>query len=333
MKLNNLFTSHMVLPMNKEFLVFGEGKGIAKVVFNGIERSVDTDSDKWEMSFPPMDYGGPYEMTVILNGEKTVLDDIYIGKVYLFAGQSNMQFKIEESTTKPEDCKPTSKLRLFSTRRVEDGEYFFPEDGWIVADKSDVDKWPAIPYLVSEYLSNKTDIAIGAVTCYQGASVIESWVPKGTFESVGINIPIGDRHKDHVDEWFGKWNKDSDLYDFTFRKIIPFSFNGVIWYQGESDSSVPEGKVYDKELCELIKVWRRDLRDNSLLFIVIQIADYDERDDEGWRFVQEAQLRAEKMLPNVKTVVCRDVCESDDIHPPTKTTVSDRVVKAICDFE
>lgn len=332
MKLNNLFTSHMVLPMNKEFLVFGEGKGIAKVVFNGIERSVDTDSDKWEMSFPPMDYGGPYEMKVTLNGDTTVLDDIYIGKVYLFAGQSNMQFKIEESTTKPEDCKPTSKLRLFSTDRVEDGEYFFSRDGWIIADSANVDKWPAIPYLVSEYLSDKTDIAVGAVACYQGASVIESWVPKGAFESIGINIPIDDRHKDHVDEWFGKWNKNGDLYDFAFKQVVPFTFNGVIWYQGESDSSVPEGKVYAEELCELIKIWRRDLRDENLPFVVIQIADYDERDDKGWHLVQEGQLRAEKMLPNVKTVISRDISESFHIHPPTKTEISKRIAKVLCEF-
>jgi sialate O-acetylesterase len=95
---------------------------------------------------------------------------------------------------------------------------------------------------------------------------------------------------------------------------------------------VPEGKVYAEELCELIKIWRRDLRDVDLPFVIVQIADYDERDDKGWHLVQEGQLRAEKMLPNVKTVISRDISESFHIHPPTKTEISKRIANALCEF-
>ena len=88
--------------------------------------------------------------------------------------------------------------------------------------------------------------------------------------------------------------------------------------------------INDIELCELIKVWRNDLYDNNLPFVVIQIADYDEKiNDDGWRLVQEAQLRVEKMLPCVKTVISRDVCESDNIHPATKEILSLRVADAL----
>ena len=329
MKLNQLFTSRMVLPAHKEIRIFGSGEGTAKITFNGITRSCISTKGEWMITFPKMEYGGPYEMVADLNGKKTVLTDIYVGVVYIFAGQSNMQFKIHESLYSKEKWSSNNNIRLFSTDRVEDGEYFFAKDGWITAQKSDVGNWPAIPYLTAMELSKK-GVAVGAITCYQGASVIESWVPKGTFEKVGINIPIGERHKDHVDEWFGKWNLDAQLYDFTFKKIAPFSVSGVVWYQGESDASVSEGMVYDIELCELIKVWRNDLYDNNLPFVVIQIADYDEKiNDDGWHLVQEAQLRVEKMLPCVKTVISRDVCESDNIHPATKEILSLRVADAL----
>ena len=329
MKLNQLFTSHMVLPANREIRVFGEGSGTVNIKFNGIEKTADFTSETWCVSLPPMEYGGPYEMEIILSGEKTVLSDVYIGEVYIFAGQSNMQFEIRESSYPEEKWVSNNNIRLFNTLRMEEGEYFLPSHGWVAAERETVGYWPAIQYHVATLLAEK-GIKVGAISCFQGASVIESWVPKGTFERAGINIPIGDRHKDHVDAWFGKWNLDSQLYDFTFKKIAPFSVNGVVWYQGESDSSIPEGEVYDIELCELIKVWRSDLLDEDLPFIVIQIADYDERNDEGWRLVQEAQLRVEKKLPNVKTVICRDICESDNIHPPTKLELSKRVADALC---
>ncbi len=331
MKLNQLFTSHMVFPAKREIRIFGNGEGKAKITFNGIVRTCNSTNGEWILTFPGMEYGGPYEMKIDLNGEKTVLTDIFVGEVFIFAGQSNMQFEIRESSYPKEKWVSNNLIRLFNTLRVEEGEYFLPEHGWVVAEAETVGYWPAIQYHTATELAKK-GIAVGTISCFQGASVIESWVPKNTFENVGINIPIDNRHKDHVDEWFCKWNLDSQLYDFTFKKIAPFSVSGVVWYQGESDTSIEEGKVYDIELCELIKTWRKDLKDDNLPFVVIQIADYDERNDEGWRLVQEAQLRVENMLPNVKTVICRDICESDNIHPPTKDILSKRVADILCEI-
>ena len=321
----------MVLPRGKILHFYGEGDGEGTVEFAGIKKSVFSKNGAWSVDYSPMEYGGPYEVRLTSEGKTTVLSYVYVGEVYIFAGQSNMQFEIRESSYPKEKWVSNENIRLFNTLRVEEGEYFLPEHGWVKAEAETVGYWPAIQYLTSTELSKK-GIKVGAISCFQGASVIESWVPKGTFESAGINIPIGERHKDHVDEWFGKWNLDSQLYDFTFKKIAPFSVSGIVWYQGESDTTVSEGKIYDIELCELIKVWRRALGDEKLPFIVIQIADYDERNDDGWRLVQEAQLRVQNMLPNVKTVICRDICESNNIHPPTKDVLSLRVAKALSEY-
>ena len=46
MKLNDLFTSHMVLPGHKEFLVFGEGSGSVTVTFNGEERTAYSNGER-----------------------------------------------------------------------------------------------------------------------------------------------------------------------------------------------------------------------------------------------------------------------------------------------
>jgi sialate O-acetylesterase len=127
------------------------------------------------------------------------------------------------------------------------------------------------------------------------------------------------------DAEYGRFMYNNHIYPFE-----NYAIAGIVWYQGESDASISEGMVYDIELCELIKVWRNDLYDNNLPFVVIQIADYDEKiNDDGWRLVQEAQLRVEKMLPCVKTVISRDVCESDNIHPATKEILSLRVADAL----
>ena len=317
----------MVLPCDRIIRIFGDGDGEATASFCGKNAAASASDGRWELTFPPMDCGGPYEMDLDLNGEKIRLENIYVGRVYIFAGQSNMQFKLDESNTDSKSCKPSQLVRLYSTDRLEAGESFFSGDGWLSADKTPIDKWPAIPYMVSEYISEKENVAVGAISCYQGASVIESWLPDGTLEKVGIDIPDELKHIDHREKRY-IWNKNGALYENTFSKIAPYSVNGVVWYQGESDTSVEEGRVYDRELTELIRIWREDLRDGELPFVVVQLADLDGR-GEGWSLVQEAQMRVSKALFGVKTVVSRDVCERDNIHPPTKDILSRRIAEAL----
>ena len=134
MRLNKIFRSHMVFARNNPIRVYGDGQGTVSVNFAGNIKTITADKDKWLIEFPSMDYGGPYEMEVVLNGEKIVLEDIYVGEVYLLAGQSNLQFKLHESTTPKEMYESNNKLRLYTTDRIEKNEYYTSDDGWLVAD-------------------------------------------------------------------------------------------------------------------------------------------------------------------------------------------------------
>ena len=105
----------------------------------------------------------------------------------------------------------------------------------------------------------------------------------------------------------------------------------VLWYQGESNASIDEARIYLRFLDALTSSWRADFMDDDLEFIVIQLADYDERNTEGWHLVQDAQMEAQKALKIVKTVVCRDICETNDIHPRSKKELSLRIAKVLRD--
>ena len=104
MKLDKIFSSHMVFSANKPIRIYGGGKGQATVVFNGVEKNVISDSDEWLVEFQPMNYGGPYELKFIYNSKESILDDIYVGEVYLFSGQSNMGLKIKETNVTEEEA-------------------------------------------------------------------------------------------------------------------------------------------------------------------------------------------------------------------------------------
>ena len=329
MELNKIFTSHMVFAAKKPIRIYGTGKGSVTVSFAGCVKKFVSDSEKWVFELPPMEYGGPYSLEAVFEERTVVLEDIYIGEVFLFSGQSNMQFRLMDTEIPKEEYRSNPKVRLFSTATVRNTDKFVPDDGWVVCDKKDIGYWSALAYLVSDEVSIEKDVVIGAIACYQGASVIESWVPEKTFENIGINIPDDEKFDDHDDEIFGMWNGDGFLYNFSLCQVIPYQLSTVVWYQGESDASVSEGLVYCDELCALIDVWRKDFGDDNLMFIVVQIADTLERMTEGWKLVQRAQEEVVNRRSNVKMVESRDVCETDDIHPKTKDKLARRIAQVL----
>ena len=329
MELDKIFTSHMVFAAKKPIRIYGTGKGSVIIRFAGCVKQYMSDSEKWMLELPPMEYGGPYVLEAAFEDRTEVLCDIYIGEVFLFSGQSNMQFRLMDTEIPKEEYRSNPNVRLFSTATVRNTDKFVPDDGWVICDKEYVGYWSALAYLASVEVSLAKDVAIGVIACYQGASVIESWVPERTFDKIGISLLPEEKFDDHYDETFGMWNGDGFLYNFSLCQVIPYQLSTVIWYQGESDASVSEGLVYCDELCTLIDVWRRDFGNEDLPFIVVQIADTYERMTEGWKLVQRAQEEIVSRRKNVMMVESRDVWETDDIHPKTKHKLAKRIAQAL----
>lgn len=332
MNLDKIFSSHMVFAANKPIRIYGEGEGKIKITFADVEIKTTAENGRWFAEFEPMNYGGPYELRVSCGDEEAILTDIYIGEVYLCAGQSNIEFKLKESNTPEELYKSNNMLRYFSVDKINDSDYFKASDGWVLSDKETVKEWSAIGYLTGLEICEKKGVAVGIICCNQGASAIESWVPAGTFEKMGIDISNDLKSDSHT---CYEWNKHGALYDFQLSQVFPLSVSAVIWYQGETDSFHDEGLVYLKELEKMIEIWRGDFKDEKLKFVIVQIADYPllwevtPATKTGWKFVQQAQIDISEKMENVVTVISKDVCETDTIHPPTKTILSNRIAEAL----
>ena len=329
MRFHPIFTSHMVFPAHRPLFVFGEGRGTVEIRFVEQTRRVSCENGRWEVEFPPMEYGGPYPLTAIAAEETVTLEDVCVGEVYLMAGQSNMQFKLKESTFPPQEWESNPFLRLYVAPRPEDGEPFGPADGWTVCSAEQAGQWSALAYHVGQLRAAKKKIAIGVIGCYQGASVIESWVPEGTFAAEGIALTAEEKYGDHFHEKYGRWNRDGFLYRHALSPLVPFPLSAVVWYQGESDVSLAESEVYETELGALIRVWRRDFRNAGLPFVVVQLADYVNRAGPAWCNVQQAQARISQYTESVRTAICADVCEKNNIHPPTKIKLAQRIADAL----
>lgn len=325
MKLHDLFQDGVIFQANKPIRIFGTGGGMLTIQFCGYKIETEMVGARWTVELPPMPYGGPYEMTISLDGRESTLKDIYIGDVYVLAGQSNMQFQLWESDCRDELYRTDSLLRLFSTERPEKGERFFPQDGWVEAKVDTVQYWSSIGYMMGTALREKMCRAVGLITCYQGAADIQSYLPESAFDNPAFLIPEEERFdKDFL------WNKGhSMLFRYQTKEIAPFSVDSIIWYQGESNCSKRESAVYGDMLSTLISSWRQEFRDAGLPFVVVQIADNDERCGDTWSAIQRAQEEISHKEQYVKTVICRDICESTDIHPKKKYRLALRIADAV----
>ena len=191
MNLSFIFTDHMVLQADLPIRIFGEGAGRAEVSFCGNQASVESDSDSWLVTLPAMPYGGPYEMEITLNGEKTTLRDIYVGEVWFAGGQSNMEmplFCIEHGFEFAKHAK-NDNIRLFNVPRRPLRDLRFAswhfnnnpeiETPWQLCEESTVLNFSAIGYLAAKELQEKLGCAVGVISCNYGGTMIEHWVDRG----------------------------------------------------------------------------------------------------------------------------------------------------------
>lgn len=319
-RLNSIFASNMVLQALAPVRFFGDGCGKVAVTLDGVRKEAEADGE-WLVEFDPFDYGGPFDITVELDGAFIVLRDVYFGDVILLGGQSNMQFKLYESSESKENYRANENVRLYTVDRMETGERFSSRDGWVPLSLENAPYFSAIGYYVAQGLASK-DRKIGLIACYQGASVIQSWMPRDV--ALVPEFEIENRFADHV--WYPIWNDDGVLWENMMEKILPFAFNTVLWYQGESNASVDEANIYMDMLKAMILGWRRYFKNDNMRFIVIQLADHLDRAGYAWEKIQSEQLRAQDEISLVKTVICRDVCDNIDIHPREKDVLSQRIV-------
>ena len=94
---------------------------------------------------------------------------------------------------------------------------------------------------------------------------------------------------------------------------------GILWYQGESDTTSSAAPDYLARFTRTVAAWRDLLNDAALPVLTVQLnrlttqPDW-ETTDEGWGQVRDAQRRAAATIPGVYVAPALDAPLSDSIH-------------------
>jgi sialate O-acetylesterase len=119
----------------------------------------------------------------------------------------------------------------------------------------------------------------------------------------------------------------SGLYEGMITPLLPSTFRGVLWYQGESNAL--KAHQYRKLLPALIDGWRDALHDKDLGFLIVQLPNHgatpDDPGESAWAELREAQLMTLEHVPQTGMAVTIDVGDPKDVHPHRKLEVGQRL--------
>ena len=191
-KLNALFTDHMVLQRGQSDPVWGTaapGKTLYAAVDGrpAAEARVGDDG-KFTIKLPPLDEGAAHTIQITGDGATITLDDVLAGDVWVCSGQSNMGFNVNSTLNRDFEIASADHptLRLFTVPNVGQAN---PVDDivappWTATTSKSIPNFSAVAYFFGRKLNHDLNVPIGLIHTSWGGTPAEAWTPFEKLEAL-----------------------------------------------------------------------------------------------------------------------------------------------------
>lgn len=232
------------------------------------------------------------------------------------------------------------------------------DNSWTLCTPETAAKFSAVAYLFGREISNKEHVPVGLIDSTWGGTPVESWISLDSIAADASLMPVfaqwADKSRDEVDvprllqaekredataKAAGQpapkhpWHPNLDswdpswLYNAMVAPAVNYPIEGVIWYQGESNSDINRASLYERLFPTLIQDWRRQWREGDFPFLFVQISSFRSTSSENWPIIREAQRRTLGLI-NTGMAVTIDIGNPDNVHPSDKQDVAARLALA-----
>lgn len=211
--------------------------------------------------------------------------------LYLLVGQSNMagRGKVEAG-----DKQPVANLLMLDK-----------ENNWVPAvdplhfDKPGAGVGPGRTFGIEVAAADPT-VTIGLIPCAAGGSPIDTWKP-GAYHAQTKSHP---------------WDDAIKRAKLAQEKGV---IKGILWHQGEGDSSDKAAVVYAGKLKNLVLAFRKELNTDAP-FLVGQLGMFKKPWLEGRKAVDRAHRELPQQVPNAAFVSAEGLVDGgDDVHFDNKS--------------
>lgn len=226
---------------------------------------------------------------------------------------------------------------------------FFTFHGWRECTPTVAGQFSAVGYFFATELQKSQNVPIGLIHNAVGGSPAQGWLSRKAMLARPALAPFvemyekdlgspgkgaQERYRANYPDWQAVADKaraegrmvphpfgPSYLYYKGIRPLVPFALRGILWYQGEANSSTTD--TLEEMMSTLVAEWRSDFRDSKLPFLYVQLPNYAA--NRNWPLVREVQRRMLASIPNSGMAVTIDAGDPNDLHPTQKKEVGRRL--------
>jgi sialate O-acetylesterase len=325
-RLPAIISANMVLQQQSNCKLWGWCEPDEKIYItdswnNRTDSVTGTRDANWQIMIATPAAGGPY--TITLKGHNTlILDNVMIGEVWICSGQSNMERNgsrdVADLQRELTTC-ATNNIHFFHTPRTTSAN---PQDDckgqWVACDSNELKGFSAVGYFFGRKLNQDLNVPIGLIESAWGGTAAEVWTPTDLVEH--DSLLKGSAAKLEATDW---WPYRSGLcYNGMIAPLVQFNIAGAIWYQGESNTAVPE--TYSRLFTTMIESWRKAWN-KELPFYYVQIAPYAYGKSNEGSLLREQQAKTLSLAGTGMVVISDLVEDTTNIHPRNKRTVGIRL--------
>lgn len=250
-------------------------------------------------------------------------------------------------------------MRLF----CDDGHTLWDAMQWQTARSETLELFSGVAYFFGKSLQDELDVPIGLLLVSRVGTTIQAWTPPSHASQVPLIVEYQALYQQYLPEIqaynqafrdyreaLAQWNENpvgdkpqppdplpeliatartfanvSGLYNNYMAPLVPFALRGTIWYQGESNAAWEQtARRYDETLWGMAEGLREAWGDPGMPFYYVQLPNYG-NNSEHWPWIRQSMLNAYKDVSNVGMAVTVDVGEGDNLHPPKKQPVGERL--------
>jgi sialate O-acetylesterase len=331
LRLASPFGDHMVLQKGVPVTVWGSGAEVEDAVtvrFAGqTKQSTMAPDGTWTVRLDPLAASANgAELSASSGNENVTIRDVLVGEVWLCSGQSNMAAPVREfDTTGDESAKadfPLIRMIRVPERPAESPRRSF-DASWQVCAATTAPSFSAFGYHFARKLRSELDnTPVGIVLCAWGGSSVAAWS-----SPAALNVPEVRSLIPHDVTGWRENCRPSLLYNGMLSPLVPFTFKGVVWYQGETEGDPQQNAfAYRTLFPAMVQDWRKLWKQPDLEFYFVQLPRLIRKPQ--WPVVREGQAAA-LSLPRTGMIVTLDLGHDRELHPKNKHQFAERMANLV----
>ena len=343
------FSHNAVLQQGKPIPIWGMADaGETVTVEFGVHKTkaLANASGEWKTELEALNATTkPRPLKIRTRTENLVCENVVVGEVWLASGQSNMQWNLEKCSKSLSEVRTAMNnpraleiryLRIDAPAEKTPIKDFNPKKyTWKVDSPKTRPSQSAVAFFFAKRLHGELGVPIGIIDTSWGGKPIEGFIPRSEFQSNEILRPILElSDTDRIEELKkieggvfirNEAGHPGRIFNGRIAPLIPYSVQGAIWYQGESNAGIDEDpRGYRHKMEALTKGWRKAFDNLQMPIYFVQLPPF-RSELIAWARLREEQ-RLSLDLNNVGMAVTIDL-RSSNIHPPNKIDVAERLAR------